>query len=603
MAGVHDAEAGNLGAQGDNGFQQSNPMLLPNKHTDKQDQARFAANDGGDVMQNILEQLRSTQVSSPPSMSTSLHPHLSPHNQNNPNPSHNINQNTIFNETHLSPSTTQSQSSTNHMAVLPPSGPTGDHNQPINREYVVQRVQTDHIGYHPQNVVHHTSSKSNVPQYPRMQSSYERETNMQAPVVDSFSGLGEYDYLSRAGPHRVDPHCATGVGSPFHKRRQQISPESYNGTSSLDEYLDYFTDIAGWNNWDYTEKAMQLCMNLKGSAKRAVSVLDHQDRRKYGVVVGILRRNFGNPDDEIVYQEEFWRRSRSKRELMIDFANDLKRLGRKAFSHMCDEQTTGFEKMLVNRFVSGVGDVELGRWVHMQHPRSLDEAVEIARTYESYQKVNVRSSMQQKPSNPDSVAEIFCDRSDEVRAQTSVRQANDETIGLLKQILEEQKKQNAEISEIKKQITIQGQNIASLNTQVANNTKSLKTIEARLVKVEQQPKASSPDAKPRYENNHNNGYRGNNNQRGNYNRGYHNNQNHHGQGYNNQGYQTGYRNTYQNNDAGVGAGNQSFPFDTSQDVRQGEQNAQGKQPPTTDDRGGSGTNKGAETQMSSRLNE
>ena len=316
-------------------------------------------------------------------------------------------------------------------------------------------------------------------EYPRYVEMYDDRGGSRQRFQPSFGGVDR-------SPHSAPCGMYGGGSRPVPTKRLMISPEKYDGTSSLNEYLNNFEDVAKWNNWDLVEKAMQMRMNLEGSAKRAVSMLSVQQRQNYNMVVEILKRSFGDPNEEIIYQEEFWRRARNRNELTVDFANDLKRLGGKAFSGMCNEQSAAYMKMLVNRFVSGIGDPDLGKWVHMQQPCTLEEAVEIARNYESYLKVNGKNLG--KHSNPDRVfsvgeVDVMPHYRDERRHGTSTCAVeSSETMSLLKQLLEGQQKQSVEIAHIKA-------DISSLKQQVQNNTKSMEIMDSRLKKVEQNLKA------------------------------------------------------------------------------------------------------------------
>ena len=136
--------------------------------------------------------------------------------------------------------------------------------------------------------------------------------------------------------------------------------------------------------------------------------------------------------------------------------------------------------MLKNRFVSGINDTDLGKWVHMQHPRTLDDAVEIARSYESFQKVNGRGTS--KPCNDNAITVVQSsddlmgyDQVNTVNASTSSpKVATGETNKLLGQILEKFEKLGAELKS----------DMETLKEQVQTNTKSLKILDSRMTKVE-----------------------------------------------------------------------------------------------------------------------
>ena len=59
---------------------------------------------------------------------------------------------------------------------------------------------------------------------------------------------------------------------------------------------------------------------------------------------------------------------------MPEFANELRILANRAFSSMIGQDgAKALEEMLINRFVTGLSNAELGRYTHMQHPRTLQQ--------------------------------------------------------------------------------------------------------------------------------------------------------------------------------------------------------------------------------------
>ena len=174
----------------------------------------------------------------------------------------------------------------------------------------------------------------------------------------------------------------------YKSSRHQIHPETYEGRSPVDQYLERFEEIADWNRWDDEERAMQLTMNLRGSAKAAVSTLSRDERRSYYSVWHVLKDSFGEKNDVLVFQEQFWQRVKGNQESLAEFSNDLKLLASRAFQGMLRRgENEAFENMLINRFVAGIGNTELGRYVHLQHPVTLNQAVQIAREFVAFDQI------------------------------------------------------------------------------------------------------------------------------------------------------------------------------------------------------------------------
>ena len=246
----------------------------------------------------------------------------------------------------------------------------------------------------------------------------------------------------------------------FHGRsirtyRRQIDPETYDGRSDIDDYLDHFEQIADWNQWDDEEKAMQLCMSLRGPAKSVINALSRAERVSYVSVWHMLHQSFGHQNNVSVMQEKFWQRVRGHGESLTEFASDLELLGRSAFAGMVRRhENQAFETMLVNRFVAGIGNFELGRHVHLQRPTSLREAVTCAREYLAYEQIG-RRSLGPKPKSP---VNMVGDPYSEV-------QDHKEVMSALKDLKDEIKSVKLETSKIKK-----------IEDQISSNTRAIERL-------------------------------------------------------------------------------------------------------------------------------
>ena len=180
--------------------------------------------------------------------------------------------------------------------------------------------------------------------------------------------------------------------------RKQRDPDRYDGREDLEDYIQHFENVAQWNKWNKEEMAIQLTMCLRGAAQRVLYGLPHEERYNYQELIKTLKKRFDPEGPQFAVQEEFWKRGRKKGESIVEYAQDLVRLADKAFAKSMPEKASG-EPALVHRFIAGIGDSEMGRWVHMHKPQTLDEAVNIAMDYAAYSEVNVGFSFQ-KMSKP-----------------------------------------------------------------------------------------------------------------------------------------------------------------------------------------------------------
>ena len=111
---------------------------------------------------------------------------------------------------------------------------------------------------------------------------------------------------------------------------------------------------------------------------------------------------------------------------------------------MGGEDNTAYNSMLVNRFVSGLGDTEISRWVHMKRPENLETALEIAREMEAFELIQHKGAS--KPKRPETV-NFAGDFTNQINAANS----SDETLSVLKQIVTGQNTMMADIKLLKNQ--------------------------------------------------------------------------------------------------------------------------------------------------------
>ena len=182
--------------------------------------------------------------------------------------------------------------------------------------------------------------------------------------------------------------------------RQPIDPETYDGKTSAEEYLKRFEQIADWNRWDDEEAAIQLSLHLKGSAKRIVKTLPENQRRSYNHMWSILNSTFGEKVNVMALQEEFWRRTKQPKEHIPEFAIQIESKTKKALSEFLLDRNgeKALEQLIIKRFIAGVavGNDPMGRYIHLQHPSSLQQAVSLAQHYHAYDEMNPHMQQQSK---------------------------------------------------------------------------------------------------------------------------------------------------------------------------------------------------------------
>ena len=278
--------------------------------------------------------------------------------------------------------------------------------------------------------------------------------------------------------------------------RQPIDPETYDGKTSVEEYLKRFEQIADWNRWDDVEAAIQLSLHLKGSAKRIVKTLPEDQRRSYNHMWSILNSTFGENVNVMALQEEFWRRTKQPEERIPEFAIHLESIAKKAFSEFLLDRTgeKALEQLIVERFIAGVavGNDPMGRYIHLQHPSSLQQAVSLAQHYHAYDEMNPLTQQQSEDQvyniqedglNVDDITKEVKSLAQEVRSMMSGPAEAETDKKIIQRTKAEVNSMRQELTELKLMVAIQKQeishqcNLISANANAIDELKQMRSQE------------------------------------------------------------------------------------------------------------------------------
>ena len=270
--------------------------------------------------------------------------------------------------------------------------------------------------------------------------------------------------------------------------RKPIDPETYDGKTSVEEYLKMFEEIADWNRWDDEEAAIQLSLHLKGSAKRIVKALPENQRRSYNHMwsTSILNSTFGKIVNVMALQEEFWTRTKQPEEHIPEFAIQLESIAKKAFSEFLLDRNgeKALEQLIIERFIAGVavGNHPMGRYIHLQHPSSLQQAVSLAQHYHAYDEMNPH--MQQQPKdqvyniqedglNVDDIMKEVKSLAQEVRSMMSGPAEAETDKKSIQRTKAEVNSMRQELTELKLMVAIQKQEISQQCNLISANATAI----------------------------------------------------------------------------------------------------------------------------------
>ena len=111
-------------------------------------------------------------------------------------------------------------------------------------------------------------------------------------------------------------------------------------------------------------------MKLKCEAQKLLRTLTIAQLVHYESLKQALIQRFNPKERQVAYRCEFRNRKRQMNENPVEFGSALRRLGRKAL-----------EVLLVDQYIMGLGSFDLQKYVQLQHPKDLEQAVNLALEY------------------------------------------------------------------------------------------------------------------------------------------------------------------------------------------------------------------------------
>lgn len=155
----------------------------------------------------------------------------------------------------------------------------------------------------------------------------------------------------------------------------QLKTPKYAGTSEWEAFHAQFELLARARGWTKQEQALHLALCLVGDALQCLLLLSPEDRQDYDALVGALNRRFGQCIQPGLIKNELSNRSRRPGEPLRILANDIESLTRRAYCHMPPEVQSELAR---DQFIRALSPTELRVQVQLEHPRSLQGALELA---------------------------------------------------------------------------------------------------------------------------------------------------------------------------------------------------------------------------------
>jgi hypothetical protein len=175
----------------------------------------------------------------------------------------------------------------------------------------------------------------------------------------------------RPRQRHLSPRRATRARSPSRE-----SVPRYNGKFEFANFKLQFDCMAEDHGWSYIEMGKKLNRCLVDEARGVLGTLHSGDATDYHALCKALDSLHSTPGGKALIQAQLHRILRPAGQSAAAFGREVKRLGKKAYPQ-------GNDEALIASFIRGLNDDELRKYVQLQMPASLDDAIEQACIYQA----------------------------------------------------------------------------------------------------------------------------------------------------------------------------------------------------------------------------
>ena len=174
---------------------------------------------------------------------------------------------------------------------------------------------------------------------------------------------------------------------PASNRPKKVA--KFDGKSNWGDYLVQFNIAAKLNNWDDTQKAMELATSLEGNARGVLADLSANKQLDFEALTNKLTQRY-EPEGQLgVYQSQLHSRRRKRNGSVPELVQDISRFVRKAYP-AADEQTGSY--MAVSSFITALGNEAQELFVYQKEPKNLDEASRADLSFETFRAARMKMS-------------------------------------------------------------------------------------------------------------------------------------------------------------------------------------------------------------------
>ncbi|XP_034073597.1 golgin subfamily A member 3-like isoform X2 [Gymnodraco acuticeps] len=199
-----------------------------------------------------------------------------------------------------------------------------------------------------------------------------------SPSSAAVRAISKLEVNNNGGAHQPAAAAAGSVKTP-----------KFSGKADWKAFHAQFELLAHAGGWSVETKALQLALCLTEEALSCLLLLSLEDRHSYEALAGALKRRFGQCFPPELLRNELSNRCRKSGETLRALANDVESLTRRAYAHM----PPGVQSELArDQFIRALLPADLRVGVQLQHPQSLQAALEMAVEREIVWSVAARSN-------------------------------------------------------------------------------------------------------------------------------------------------------------------------------------------------------------------
>ena len=176
------------------------------------------------------------------------------------------------------------------------------------------------------------------------------------------------------------------------KKKVEKDLAKFTGKSDWCDYMSHFDAVATWNDWNYRDRGLQLAISLTDEAREVLAGLAGSQKYDYDILVDELTRRFSPSGRESQYSLELMNRTCRHEEDVTSYGHAIRRLAAKAYPGKRLDQ-----KLLVDLYIRGLPNQEIKRYVYLEKPEQLSEAIGCAVAYEAFDKPTGDKPRKPKP--------------------------------------------------------------------------------------------------------------------------------------------------------------------------------------------------------------